>query len=139
MKQLQGLFRRRLIRYLISGIISFGVENILFVGFYYGLALMPKTANILSFSIGLCANFLLTRFFVFRHRSTKTKAHGQAVRFAVLAVCNLTVSTYGVSTLIHAHVPGLLAKPLMTLVIASWNYILYRTIIFKSAEPPLAD
>ena len=140
MKFFRQLLEKRIVRYLISGVTSFCIENATFLVLYYGVKLHVRPANIASVLVALSANFLLTRYFVFRHNAPLKAAKSQLVRYGLLAVFNITASTYGVGFMVHSHVPGFVAKPLMTMLVACWNYVLYRTVIFKKdAEPLLVE
>lgn len=128
------LLEKRVVRYILSGILSFAVENTSFIIFYYPLHLEVKVANIFSIGVALIVNFFVSRSFVFRHKGTKMVATKQFSQYIVLVLFNLTISTLSVAALVHRGVPGIIAKPAVTSVIVCWTYIIYKRLIFKAVD-----
>lgn len=131
--ELRALFtdvvRARLTRYVGAGVLSFVIEYASFLAFFYILGVEVKLANIASVAISLTVNFTISKNYVFGGLGSG-KVKRQFSLYLVLVAVNLTVSTLLVSTLVHDKVPGFLAKPGTSLLIATWNYIVYQRIIF---------
>jgi putative flippase GtrA len=125
------IFEKRIFRYILSGLISFAVENITFIILYYPLHLEVKAANIISICVALTSNFFVSKFYVFQDKKTTFRATKQFLKYLALVFVNVTVSTITVSKLVHNGVPGFVAKPVVTVFIAGWTYLIYRSIIFK--------
>jgi putative flippase GtrA len=127
-----GIFRTRLFRYIVSGGVSFAVENLTFLLLYYPLSLEVKVSNVVSICIALIVNFVISKYFVFQNSSDRHSSIVQFLQYAALVVVNMTISTIAVSQLVYAGLPGFIAKPLITIIIAGWTYIVYRKLIFSA-------
>ena len=116
-------------RYLLSGILSFSVENISFSVFYYLLSMDHVASNILSIIIALIVNFFVSKKFVFRdHEEAKMKT--QFAKYALLVLVNLIISTNLIGLLIDKSVPAYVAKFMVTCLVITWTYFIYKKIIF---------
>jgi len=124
----------RIIKYVVSGAISFGVENGSFLFLFYAWQVNVAVANVLSIAVALLVNFALNKYFVFNNASSSLKTRHQFARYVPLVSFNVLVSTLLVSALVHWRVPGFIAKPSVTLVVASWTYLAYKRFIFASAD-----
>ncbi len=129
-KYKKKILAERTFRYMLSGLIAFSVENISFLSFYYLAGLSVVTANISSIIIAVAINFFMTKHFVFNSKTTKKESFTQAVSYFILVACNTVVSTYMIVRLIEFGVEGYIAKPVVTVAVITWTYIIY-SIIFK--------
>jgi putative flippase GtrA len=116
-------------RYLLSGILSFSVENVSFSVFYYALSMGHVVSNVLSIVIALIVNFFVSKKFVFRDRE-EAKVKTQFAKYALLVLVNLIISTNLIGFLIGKSVPAYLAKFLVTCLVITWTYFIYQKIIF---------
>lgn len=127
---------RRFLSYIVVGLLAFFVEYVSFLGLLnilhvsYGLSV----AQTISFSVGLLVSFLGNRNYTFNTKDASyrhSKKH-QAVRYVTLAITNLLIT----NALIYIFVDQLLIMPMVAKVIVMfliipWNYILFRSFIFK--------
>ena len=127
--------RSRLFRYFLSGVLSFTVENLSFLIFYYSIGIEVKLANILSITLALLINFFVSKYFVFRDNINSSTTHKQFIQYIMLVGFNLVVSTFSVATLVGRNLPAYIAKPIVTLFIACWTYLVYKLLIFKIKVP----
>ena len=126
------VIKARLVRYILSGILSFIIENSTFLILYYPLHLEVKLANVISICVALTVNFFVSKYYVFEDKASLIYAKKQFVKYTALVAVNLFISTVIVSTLVHHGLKGYLAKPMVTVVIAAWTYIAYKKLVFRN-------
>lgn len=125
--------KSRVVRYIISGGLSFLTENLSFLLFFYVLSIMVSAANVMSIIVALILNFFVSKHYVFDGSHAESKAAHQFLKYLVLVGLNMTVSTICVSSLVGHNVPGYVAKPAVTVMIAGWTYFAFRRI-FKAPQ-----
>jgi putative flippase GtrA len=115
---------KRIAKFLVSGGVSAGVE---FVSF---LLLIMVTSVVLgngvSFLIGLGTSFLLNKNWVFEYKKNSLKI---VCIYVLLAVLNLIIGSLLISQL-ENYIDAWIAKIVVMIVIAAWNYIIYSKYIF---------
>ncbi len=122
--------QRRTVRYVISGILSFIIENVVFSSSADIVGLTVVYSNTISILIALLVNFFVSKNFVFQNK-TKHKPFRQFSLYAGLVLFNLIVSTILINYLISYDVIGYVAKFLVTSLAVVWTYIIYKKIVFK--------
>lgn len=122
--------RIQLLKYLISGSTAAAVEYISFILMSYSLGYPSYIAQPASFIIGMCISFAMNRSWVF---GEKDKAHKRFILYAVVAVCNLVIST-SLLVFMENYIPAFIAKVAIMGCIAVWNYILFKKVIFKASK-----
>lgn len=116
-------------KYLITGLLSFSLEYLLFFVLYEMLRLWYITANAIVYFVVFWFNFLMNRYWSFRAKGSISR---QLALYCILFVFNLaaiTVIMYILSDL--AMIPPLISKVLVMGMVVSWNFIIYRRIIYK--------
>lgn len=136
-------------RYIITGVTTFALEYLLFYLFYEilfksfapGFVLANRLfsvdrytyryliANSLGYSIDFCANFTMNRVYSFK---SKGPLWEQVKKYGVLFVVNLIVTNillYLLSDIIG--ITPYISKLIAMCVIVSWNFIVYKKIIYK--------
>ncbi|NMA67729.1 MAG: GtrA family protein [Clostridiaceae bacterium] len=126
------------IRYIITGIVCFSIEYSLFIILRSRLTIGEVPVNIIVYTIIFWINFLLNKFFSFKSKSNFKR---QLMLYGLLFVFNLVVGNILLfSAIRHALVlisgegswPVLyLPKILIMFFIISWNFILYKKVIYK--------
>ncbi len=126
------------LRYLVVGFTSFGVEYTLFILFRNWLSVPELVVNIGVYTVIFWLNFLMNRLFAFRSKSDFWK---QILSYGFLFAFNLVVGNiFLFSAIRHLLVlwtgdgswPVLyLPKILIMFFIVSWNFILYKKVIYK--------
>lgn len=92
----------------------------------------PVVANIVSFIIGLAVSFMLNKQWVF---GVDGRTGVRLVKYLILAGINLLLGSVLLHLLIYdMHIPSLLAKAVIMIMIASWNYAVFSKIIFKQQD-----
>jgi len=126
------------LRYLVVGFTSFGVEYTLFVLFRRWLSIPELLVNIGVYSVIFWLNFLMNRMFAFRSKSDFGK---QILSYGFLFAFNLVAGNIVLFSLIRhllvlwagegAWAVLYLPKILIMFFIVSWNFILYKKVIYK--------
>jgi putative flippase GtrA len=119
--------RSTLIRYLVIGVISFGVDFGLLVGFREIVGVPVWAAASAGFWGSFLINFLLNRHITFDSRG---RARVQLLRYATLVAINYVTTVAIVAGLASLDVNYQLAKFLCTGLVAAWTYVVYRLWVF---------
>lgn len=126
------------IRYVIVGLSGFILEYTLFLVLRDMLKINELLSNIMVYSVIFWFNFLLNKFFSFRSRNNFKR---QLFYYGILFVFNLVVGNIllfsGIRYLLvlsfgEGSWPVLyLPKILIMFFIVSWNFVLYKKVIYK--------
>lgn len=119
----------QLIRYLITGISSFILEYLLFYYLFRLLLINELIANSIALAIVFWFNFLMNRYWSFK---SKNKLSKQLLLYGLLFAFNISISNvfiYGASVILG--MSPLISKILIMCLIVLWNFILYKTVIYK--------
>lgn len=126
------------VKYIFVGLITVVFEYISFYTLYlYVLQIQTDNekillSQILSFIVALIINFLGNRYIAFRRDDYKNGQYKQIAIFFSLAIFNLFISTCLIFILVSiAMVHPVIAKLITIPIIIGWNFIVYRTVIFK--------
>lgn len=115
-------------RFLLSGGSAAVVEIMVFTAIVYVVNDWSILfAQSVSFTCGLVVSYILNRKWVFRstgsHRSEFT-------RYVLLATLNLVLSNYLIMLIISVGAHKIIAKLITMVLVAGWNYIIFRRFIF---------
>lgn len=126
------------LRYIFVGVLSFSIEYALFIILRNALTIGELIVNIIVYTVIFWINFLLNRFFSFRSKSDFKR---QLFLYGILFFFNLVVGNIllfsGIRSLLvilsgEGSWPVLyLPKVLIMFFIISWNFILYKKVIYK--------
>lgn len=131
---IRDLLKSNLVRFLMGGAVTVLCEYLVFYVLYVFLHWNLLLANSLSFAAGLAVSFMFNRMWAFREETYRRKAHHQMALYAVLAVSNLFINNGIVAGLQEVGLDPRLGKIIAILVIAAWNFVIYRKIIFVRGE-----
>lgn len=121
---------KRLSKFIISGGSAAVVEYGSFLLFVNYIKIDVLVANGISFGCGLVVSFLLNKIWVFQSGSA---AHREFIKYFILAIVNLLISTLFVGIMINSlGILPFIAKLVMMVLIAIWNYLLFSKLIFKN-------
>jgi len=125
----------RILRFLVSGGSAAAAEYLVFIALQWGPAPPPLIfSQSFSFACGFVVSFLMNRLWVFRSAGSWT---GDLARYGVLAAINLMLGNIAISLLVGpAHVHPLVAKLVVMVLIAAWNYAVFSRVIFQQRPPP---
>lgn len=119
----------QLIRYLITGFSSFILEYILFYSLFKLLGVNEFISNSIALAIVFWFNFLMNRYWSFK---SKEKLSKQLILYGLLFAFNISISNifiYGASIILG--MSPLISKVLIMSLIVLWNFVLYKTVIYK--------
>lgn len=118
----QGFF------YLVVGFSSAGIELVLFQLLYEFLGLPVEVSNVIAVVTSTTFNFVMNYNVTFKTAKNPVRS---LVLYLLLFAFNTTFSTLTISALVSAGLHSMLAKLFTMACIVSWNFILYRKVIFK--------
>lgn len=124
------LLKDKRVRYLVTGGTSFIAEYGSFLLLVYAHSMSAWAGQAISYCIGLVVNFLLLRYWTFRHQN-KDKASTHLVKYGLLVAFNLPATTLLIHLLTNAGLAAFLAKIVVVAAAALWNYSVYDKLIFK--------
>lgn len=129
----EKLFTRKTLiqfsRYVITGLTSFGIEYLLFLALYRLVKLWYIQANSLAMMTGFIVSFFLNRLWSFQ---SKDNFFRQLILYNVLFALNLGISNllmYLFSDVLR--VLPLISKVMVMGLIAMWNFVIYKEIIYR--------
>jgi len=116
-------------KYIIVGLASFSLEYLMFFILYKFLGLWYMLANTIVYIIIFWFNFLVNRAWSFKRRENFVR---QLALYGTLFVFNL----FAINLLMYLISDGIGITPLISKVmvmcfVVSWNFILYKKIIYK--------
>jgi len=116
-------------RYLITGFSSAAIELSLLYIFRDVLKLGIIVSNSIALTIVFWFNFLMNRFFSFKSSGNIKK---QIIMYGFLFIFNLGASNLIMHFLtVSLQIQYLLAKVFAIGAVVSWNFILYKKVIYK--------
>lgn len=130
MNFLHKLIDNRIVHYGIAGGTAFVVEYGSFLVMYYVMRWLVVLSNSLSFTFGLITSFTLNRKWVFGHLTHKSKTSHQFFAYLLVALANLLITNIAILFLAKS-IPVYIAKVLLILLVACWNFVLFKKVIFK--------
>lgn len=123
----------RIVRFLISGGTAATIEYVVFILLQRAMGLdwliLSQSA---SFGCGLVASYLLNRAWVFK---SSNQASGELIKYLALAAVNLVIGNIAITALTGpAGMNQYVAKAIVMVFVAAWNYIIMSTVIFRSRQ-----
>lgn len=117
-------------RYLITGFTSFGIEYTMYYLLHRILLLDYLTANVIVYVVIFWINFLLNKFWSFK---SQTNFIRQLKLYLVLFIFNLVVANVFIMYLLTdiLGIDSMLTKVMVMGFVVSWNFILYKKVIYK--------
>jgi len=123
----QGVFQQG-IRYLVVGFSSAAIELALYYVLHQVFGIHVVASNVIALSAATTYNFIMSRKWTFQSTSNLPRS---IVLYLLLFAWNQLFSSSGIVWLISMGVHFMLAKVITIGIIVSWNFILYRTVVFK--------
>lgn len=118
------------------GIATLGID-ILVSTFFYSILLFPAyLASGIGFLSGFFFNFPMNRKKVFHHRNDhRFSLRLQVCMYVALSIFNLVITSFLVESMVTANILSIqYAKIVVTILIAIWNFLLFKFLIFSSAH-----
>lgn len=119
-------------RFLAVGVTSLGIDYGLLLVLYrlFGVPLVMATT--ISYLVGLCANFLLNKYWTFDAPRGAKHSTRQAVLYTVLVGFNLICINIFILWMEKLHIGPEISKPIATAVLTAVNFVAYQKIVFKT-------
>ena len=114
--------------YLFAGVSAALLELGLFQLLYTVFGMNVLWANAPATIIATGYNFLVNRNVTFKSSSNPVRS---AILYMLLFFANVSVSTFAISAMVQAGVHSAIAKVIMQICVAGWNFILYRKVVFR--------
>ncbi|MEK7180168.1 MAG: glycosyltransferase [Patescibacteria group bacterium] len=123
-----------LARYLFSGLLAFTTSLTLLFIFKNYFHLWYLTASTFAFMISIIVSFLAQKLITFRDKSTH-RAHYQFALFIVITLFNIIANGGLMFSFVDIlHIPYMLAQVFSAGIIAVWNLVVYRYVVFAHAK-----
>ncbi|HSX23897.1 MAG TPA: GtrA family protein [Candidatus Saccharimonadales bacterium] len=131
------LYKHHLIRYLFVGGTTFIIDEGLLILLHGGMHFAVAVATFFAYVAAFVYNFTLNRWWTFSAAEAESLRR-HIVPYSVLFAFNLVFTVIAVSLLSHV-MNYALAKPLVVIVQTTWNYYIYKNVIFvkSGTVPPL--
>lgn len=116
-------------KYIATGFMSFILEYLIFFMMYTGFGVWYIISNTVAYVIVFWFNFLLNRFWSFKSRDNVKR---QLIIYSVLFIYNI-MATNGMLYFLFeiAGVVPLISKVLVMGMVVSWNFIIYKKVIYR--------
>lgn len=124
---------KQVVLFGLVGLTTLAIDVVVATGLYNLLHFPAYLASAIGFLSGFAFNFPVNRNKVFNHSSSdKFSLRQQAVMYALLCVANLIITSVMVEVLVSLDMLSIqYAKTIMTALIAVWNFILFKFVIFS--------
>ncbi len=123
----------RIFKFSIVGVINTSIDLSIFTFLVHIIMWEVLPANIVSYSIGVFNSFIMNKHWTFQDRTHLSSSLGSFVRFALINVSSLIISS-GVVYLLALYFSAILAKVSSICVVFIWNYSLTRLFVFKTSN-----
>lgn len=122
---------QRKVSYLFVGGLLFLIDYSISLFLYYVIHLPAGYASAGGFCASFIVGFTMNKKVVFTHSKTSyLTLRMQIISYLTLALINLFISAYVVNYLVNQGAKIEIVKPLLTIVIACWNYTILGMYIF---------
>jgi len=123
------LRKPRLLLFACVGVANTAVDFAVFAGLVGTAHWLPAAANICSCSAAICVSFVLNRNITFRQPIYRHRTFAQFVRFAIINLMTLALSTALVHFFVRFTHP-LVAKLMSIPATLAWGFICSRYLVF---------
>ncbi len=117
-------------RYVITGLVSFSIEYLLFTLLYKVIGLWYILSNTIVYIVIFFFNFTLNRKWAFK---SKARLGKQILQYGLLFVFNL-LAINGLLYLLSdmAGLDPMISKILVMGAVVCWNFVIYKKVIYKN-------
>lgn len=124
--------RKSFIKFIFSGCLSGGVDLLLLFVFHSLLKLDIVLSTSLAFILAFLISFSLQKFWTFRNYLSG-QTFQQLSLYLINALVGLFLNAFFMHLLVNTYnVWYLLAQVIVNLVIAVWNFVIYKFVVFKA-------
>ena len=129
--------RLEILRYGFVGVINTAIDAGGFIALVAGLHVPVLPANVVSYSLGIVSSYVLNGRWTFRGASFHGLASYRFIRFIVLNLLGLALSTLLVFVFVQ-FIEEIAAKLLTVPIVFFYNYLTSRFLVFRTDTPPNA-
>jgi putative flippase GtrA len=123
------------LKFLAAGITAATGEFIVFAVLHSAFGVPLVAANILSFCVGLSISFTLNKNWSFGSNDHTLRTSYQLGAYTLVAAVNVLLSSLLLKQLVAWGLVAMLAKAMVMAAVASWNFVLYKHVIFRGKRP----
>jgi putative flippase GtrA len=119
----------QILKYLVVGTSSAFFEILIFYVLLNIIKVNLLISNTIAYTIIFCYNYILQRTWAFKSSSNVSK---QIIQYGILFCFNLFVSNALIVVFYQKlNIHEIIAKMMTIGVVVSWNFIIYKKIIFR--------
>ena len=127
---------KQIIFFLFVGGVTFLIDVLVTYVLFHFLHFPAYTASAIGFLSGFFFNFPMNRKKVFHHsEKDKFTLKAQIVFYILLSLFNLVVTSLIVELLVGWTVEIQIAKLFVTILIATWNFLIFKFFVFSKKLP----
>lgn len=127
--------KNTLVRYLFVGGTSYVIELSCLLAIHHILGASRAVATAIAFWIGLLTAFLLQKLVAFKNYQREMKAiTKQGTLYGLLQLWNY-IFTIAFVGLLGGNV--IITRTIAQAIFSTWNYILYKKVIFRHTSEPM--
>ncbi len=131
--------RHKILRYLFSGSIAFGVNFFFLYALTEWVGLYYLVSAVMAFLVAVVVSFILQKFWTFQNNS-KANLHRQATVYITIAIVNTSFNTLLVYTLVeYVGLHYLLGQFFSSGLIAFESFFVYQIFIFKKVSSAICE
>lgn len=117
------------VRYIIVGVCCAAIELAVFQGMYTLTSIGVEASNVVAIFTSTAVNFVLGRNFTFKSTGNPVRS---LVLYLILFAFNTVFTTLAMGFLVNTlGFNSVLSKMATMVCVTLWNFVLYRTVIFK--------
>jgi putative flippase GtrA len=122
---------RQVISYLIGGGLYFWTGYLAFYLLYHNLRWTLFFAKVLADIVGWIFNYLINRYWVFKHHSLKSKALRVTTKYIIITVVDFLIDYIIVRLLKSIGISPYIGQFVSAAFFTVWNYYWYKLWVFK--------
>ena len=129
-------------RYLVIGLLAFGLDYAVLMVSYYVVGLPLAAATFVGFMAGFLISFTGNKLWVFGGDEQSKRTRRQAAEYIALLAGNCLFTIWSVGFLNAHGFPPFIGKMAPIALVTCWDYMLFRWAIFgkkSEAEPQLSS
>lgn len=119
------------IQYLVTGIVVFYSDYLVFWVAYSLKNWSIVQAQAVAYVVGVVTNFLLERYWVFKHQTKNEPVRKETGRYVVILIVNYFLTVAILELLESFGISPLWGKYAAAFFFTFWNYVVFRFWVFK--------
>lgn len=124
-------------QYLITGLVVFYSDYLIFWIGYRKLALGLVVAQAFAYIVGVVVNFVMERYWVFERISKGESAQKETPRYVVVLITNYLITVALLEILESFGISAMWGKYFVAFFFTFYNYVIFRFWVFKAPRRKL--